>query len=340
VKQRLYTQPTIILLLNLAITDLILLVLQCPMMIVVGLRGEYIYGSSDRIRCMVCKTGVVLLISILNSTFTITLMSIDRFLFIYKPLRYKLYVTKWRTAAVTVTAWFIAAAISAIPFTKFGDFVYSRVIACALDVNLENSYYPILILITIFVAAVPVIVCNLWICCIVQRNIRAIYKVKSSLKTTEEYVEFRKNLKKKQHKKERHLCKVFSIMLCSNISWIPLSVMILLALLKMTEIEDLGSALLFFILSQVTLHPIIEAMLIKEVRLPLKNFLLCCCKSIKTKMISSRNLACSNDDLNSSRNPYTEATELSKDKCAVRDFIEICGAAGIDQSNIETSSEA
>jgi hypothetical protein len=41
VKQRLYTQPTIILLLSLASSDLVLLVLHLPLVMIVGFHGEF-----------------------------------------------------------------------------------------------------------------------------------------------------------------------------------------------------------------------------------------------------------------------------------------------------------
>jgi hypothetical protein len=82
VKQRLYTQPTIILLLSLVITDLVLLVLHLPLVAIVGFHGEYLFGNSDNTRCRICgMTGAISVWFSLISIFTISIMSVDRFLF-------------------------------------------------------------------------------------------------------------------------------------------------------------------------------------------------------------------------------------------------------------------
>ena len=47
VKEQLYDQPSIILLLNLTITDILFLLFSTPASIAVGYAGEFILGSSD-----------------------------------------------------------------------------------------------------------------------------------------------------------------------------------------------------------------------------------------------------------------------------------------------------
>ncbi len=62
-----------------------------PFSIITGLAGEYIIGDSDFTRCWyhnpISRT-------VYNSSiFTISFMSVDRFIFIYKPLRYEKLIT-------------------------------------------------------------------------------------------------------------------------------------------------------------------------------------------------------------------------------------------------------
>ena len=159
VKQKLYTQPTIILLLSLVITDLVLIVSHLSLVMVTGFYGEYIFGGSDSIRCSVCKTGFITVVFTFNSIFTISLMSIDRFLFIYKPLHYERYITKWRTVVAIAVAGLIAAVLSTPPLLGFGEFVFFRhSIICSLDLVSDNNGYRILVTV---VAIIPVIVCNI-----------------------------------------------------------------------------------------------------------------------------------------------------------------------------------
>ena len=264
VKQKRYTQPTIILLLSLVITDLVLIVSHLSLVMVTGFYGEYIFGGSDSIRCSVCKTGFITVVFTFNSIFTISLMSIDRFLFIYKPLHYERYITKWRTVVAIAVAGLIAAVLSTPPLLGFGEIVFFRhSIICSLDLVPDNNGYRILVTVVGVVAIIPVIVCNIWVCCIVQRNIRAIYKVKG---TAPGHTEVCRTLRKKGQEKQLHLCRVFGTLLFFNIIfWLPIIVvsLILFAGMPVTRTSIVFSQTFF--LSQSTVHPIIETTLIKEV---------------------------------------------------------------------------
>ena len=295
VKQKLYTQPTIILLLNLVITDLILLVFHLPLLMVTGFYGEYILGGSDKIRCSVCKTGITIVLFSFNSIFTISLMSLDRFLFIYKPLHYERYITKWRTVVAIAVAGLIAAVLSTPPLFGFGEIIFFRnSIICGLNITSDNDNYPILLIVVAVIAIIPVIVCNIWVCCIVQRNIRAIYKVKSPAPG---HTELCRTLKKKGQEKQLHLCRVFGTLLFFNIIfWLPI---IVVSLILFAGMPVTRTSIVFaqtFFLSQSTIHPIIETTLIKEVRVPLKSLLFCCCIKVKAKW-------CHNKDISSDTMP-------------------------------------
>jgi hypothetical protein len=292
VKQRLYTQPTIILLLNLVITDLVLLVFHLPLVMIVGFHGEYLFGGADNTRCVVCdKTGFVSLLFSLNSTFTISIMSVDRFLFIYKSLHYSRYVTKWRTVVAIVIAWFIAAVMSALSLSGFGNITYSSQSAsCGLDLSLTESFYPILVLVISGVAIIPVVVCNIWVCCIVQRNIRAIYKVRRSENSDATTFEFNRSVKKSRQKKEAHLFKVFGALLSSYaVTWLPTVILVLVSFSQASVPTSFVAVAQVFFLFQTVLHPIIETILIKDVQKPLKAIVFCCCITVKAKVVDANN---------------------------------------------------
>jgi hypothetical protein len=318
VKQRLYTQPTIILLLSLASTDLVLLVFHVPQAMIVGFHGEYLFGNSDRVRCSVCsKTGFIPVLFGLNSTFQITLMSIDRFLFIYKPLKYDRYVTVWRTVIAIALSWIVAVVLSILPLTGFGNISYVT-IQCDIEVNPGNDMYGILVLTVFCLAVIPVLVSNMWVCCIVQRNIRAIYKVRRSQKTCEQTpdeITFYQSLRKKRHERELHVVKVFGALLCSNtISWLPIIVLTLIQFTGMAVPDSAIDAVQVFFLSQAAVHPIIETTLIKEVRQPLKAILFCpCAARLDTSQVHTTETK--------------ECPESSHETGCGGDFMDICGSA-------------
>ena len=331
VKQKLYTQPTIMLLLSLVITDLLLLVFHLPLVMVTGFSGEYVFGSSDSVRCSVCSnTGFVSVLCSVNATFTISLMSIDRFLFIYLPLHYDRYITKWRTVVAMAVAWLVAVAICVLPLIGFGEIIYtSGNFSCHIYLGPK---YGIFLLVLLCLAILPVIVLNAWVCCIVQRNIHAIYKVRQSMKisTSTEHSEAYRSVKKKRHVKERHLYLVFGALLCSNIiSWLPIIVTSLILLSGSTVSPDAIAAALVLFFSQVTVHPIIETALLKEVRVPLLAVLFCCCAALKGKLSSNKGKGrMGHNGTTPHPNQGTENTAvITSDKCCTRDFLDTCGAA-------------
>jgi hypothetical protein len=344
VKQKLHAQPTTILLLSLAVTDLIMLVLYFPLAIAIGFHREFFLGSNDHVRCAVCdRTGFISLLFSLNSIFTISLMSIDRFLFIYKPLHYEQYVTKWRTLVVILIMWLIALLLSILPFMGVGSFMYSRLIPSCGPI-LQLDVYPIFILVVVCLAIAPVIVCNLWVCCIVQKNIQTIYKVKLSTGARLESTEFYQTMKRKQQKKEMHLFRVFGTLLCYNvIAWLPIIVVVLIFYSDTSVSPSVLAVSFVLFVSQVTLHPIIETSLLKEVREPLKAILFFSCIAVKAKLVSDKEIShvestAQNGTPHDRGHLNIENGEGASDDCCKCTFLDICGAAVLFNNNTESAS--
>jgi hypothetical protein len=356
VKQRLYTQPTIILLLSLVITDLILLVLVIPVLIVTGFTGEYILGSSDSIRCTTCITGSMSHATSLMSVFTISLMSCDRFLFIYKPLKYQRYVTSRRTVAViTVTCLFVALA-SVPPLFGFGDIVfYPPLFSCIFDMTVQFGYYPVLIFIVSFIPVPPLLLSNMGVIYIVQKNIRAIYGYKKSDSNAGSDVgdmSFYKTMKKKRQQKQLHMIEVFGCLLCSNmITWVPIVIVCFLSILPVESLvipSGLTAAAQILFMSQVLLHPLVETMMIPDVRVPLKKLILCRVSRAKARELddaathTSSLGCCFHYHGNDEESPNGEASSPDGCDCfgyydsgtppsGCRGFLMVCGAAMLMQ---------
>lgn len=91
--QRLYKEPTHILLLNLAIADLLVCVLVFPFTMVSGFAGSFVLGGSDSTKCKWCMTAVIFVALCLFSLHMLALMSVDRFIFVKFPLRYHRIMT-------------------------------------------------------------------------------------------------------------------------------------------------------------------------------------------------------------------------------------------------------
>ncbi len=147
---------------------------------------------------------------------------------------------------------------------------------CVLD--FMEDYLVILLALSV-IPIVILVVSKVWVVVIVQRNIRAIYKVRRSLRSDSERKSHQddlyKTVRKKRHQKQLHLIQVFSALLGSNlISWLPIFLVAIYLLIVRAEPREgptqLIGAFYVFFFTQVAVHPIIETVLIKDVREPLK----------------------------------------------------------------------
>ena len=92
--KRLYEQPTHVLLLSLAFSNLLLCLLVMPFGIVAGFAREFVFGNNDYIRYQFCQLSGVLLTFFVESSFhTLTLVSLDRFIYIKMAIKYYKIVT-------------------------------------------------------------------------------------------------------------------------------------------------------------------------------------------------------------------------------------------------------
>ena len=110
IKEKLWNQPNIILIVNLIVADLFILLFPTPLLITTGFAGEFILGSSDEERCNNCFVNIFLIIPLMNSILTVAMMSLDRFFYIYTPLKYELPSTKYIAGAAVIVSIVVSAA--------------------------------------------------------------------------------------------------------------------------------------------------------------------------------------------------------------------------------------
>ena len=213
----------------------------------------------------------------MNSLFVVALMFLDRFLFIYKPLEYERKATPQRTiAAITVIAM-LSITIGLSSYTV-PEAMFFRQSSLTCTLNHRKYGYIILVITAAFIALAVIIVCNIWTIFIVQKNIKAVYKIRTSLhnRDKESYSQgLSKILIKKCHKKQLHLFRVFGGLLLSNtIAWIPTIVVEMSRFIYNVPLSISSPAHILF-QSQVAIHPILETTLISDVREPLKEMVTC-----------------------------------------------------------------
>jgi len=133
IRKRLLRTPTHILILSLAVNDFLVSILVMPFTIVSTITLEFTFGDSDYARCQVCKMGVIFTLLSGVSLHTIALLSLDRFLFIYWPMKYKRYITRGRMLVVVIFIWGLCTVMAVPPLFTFGTVGYiSSFGACAV----------------------------------------------------------------------------------------------------------------------------------------------------------------------------------------------------------------
>ena len=282
VKEKLYTQPTIILLLNLVLTDLLVLLLVTPFVVVTGLAGEYVFGGSDRVRCEVCRVDLIvedtLYLSVLG---TITLLALDRFFFIHKPLHYERLVTAKRMLVAVLVMWGMCAFFTLLELAIVRNVRFDPLLLnCEWDTEI---YFHILSIMLILLPYLVILVCNIRVICIVLKNIRAIYKVqKPSLRSEKRMSRqvFNSRMKHTRNKKQLHLMEVFgAIIFFNSMSWLPLVILVIVAVVREAVTFTIPNGYVLFALIlfriEVVIYPILETTLISDIRNPMKKMVTC-----------------------------------------------------------------
>lgn len=280
--KKLYVLPAHILLLNLALNDLLMCAYYLPINIVSGIAGEFIFGGNDVTRCHVCKTGVTFVIFSHFNIHVISLLSLDRFLFIKLPLRYKSWVTVKTTVVAVVITWIWSVALSLPLLFEFGEIRFTDPISTCtiflLDKTdlVDNIYYEVFSIIEAFLLPIPMLlVTNIWLLCIVQKQLKKIYKTRRTMESQGNLSKYDQALHKKmnntKNRKQLRLVKIFGVILVANIiTWVPnvINTTLLFAFLWkpffVPNYVFITNYLLF--LSQVLVHPLLQALLIPEIR--------------------------------------------------------------------------
>ena len=279
---------SLFLLFNLVLVDFLSSAMIIPFMAIPGLAGGvYNYGSNDYERCQSCQAGVVIVVwLIFTSMHIIALMSLDRLVYIKKPLQYEKWITVPRLAVALVILWIFCLILSIPPLFGFGYIGFSRNVGtCATLFEVQTQVGPGYLYIGFLVAEVTIplgvlVVCNIWLLCFVHKGIKDRFKNTYEEKGTSTISEVNKKAKKKYIAQQIRMVKVFGSIFASNfVTWIP--VVIVLIVIGATELSPAAFSIVFLsFLIQSVVHPLIESTLSARVR-KLAKKVFCCFKHNK-----------------------------------------------------------
>ena len=287
--KKLYKEPLYILLLNLVINDLILCLTFIPMNIVSGFAGEFIFGTSDIMRCHVCKVAVIVSVFINMTLHLLALITIDRFIYFQFPFHYSRLVTVKRTLLASFLTWIFCILISIPPLFKFGEVRFTHSLSTCFPYYLDrtdltyNIFYEVFSLVEAFVLPIPILlVLNIGVVRLACKHINKIYSYRGSSGNTQVPSGGRKSLK---NRKQFKLVQVYgAILIFHLISWLPIVVNTALIFAFCSRPFIIPHELFVFnyafALLGVVMHPFLQACLIPDIRRVLTG---CTCKTTLPK---------------------------------------------------------
>ena len=290
--KKLYQSVAVIPMLNLAVTNLLVCLFILPFVIISGYSTEFIFGSSDYVRCKVCSLGIANVALPFVSIYTIALMSVGRLLYLKKPIQYHSIVTPVKIVAILAAIWTSGIIVSLPPLFGFGSVRFALVIATCAPLVVGSShifpnwYYCLMIALVGSFAVVVVFVMYIWIVCIARQHIiknprrfALLHKQSAtelhSLKNIPDSVKEQERIVRHANKLQQfRMIQVLGAMVVANvITWIP---MLALALTGAVVGSSVIPASYFAFtytcyLSQIIFHPLLQIMLIYEVKETIMN---------------------------------------------------------------------
>jgi len=263
IKGKLYKEPAYLLLMNLMAVDLVWCLYVFVIDIVVVGNREFIFGSSDYMRCYFCRFYVMSTI-LLNVT-SVTLlaaMAADRLAYVKYPMKYSKNVSLKATPAVVAASWLLSFLFSFPLLINFGEVRAFRYAGCKLHFRGSLGYICFL-LVLVVPLSVLLILSNTWVMVISHRNRRA--KLSRQL---EYNTNVTRKVKKTYCKEKFLITNVFGGIIAFNVLFLILTEGLIMAA-SLTdgytkEVLTLSQHSLNYI--QPAVHPMLETCLIPKVR--------------------------------------------------------------------------
>ena len=301
-RSKLLRAPTHVVLFSLAVNDLLLTVLVMPVSIITTIAQDYPFGSSDYVRCKVCQHGGIFSILSVSSIHHIALLSLDRFLFIYMPISYKTWVTRWKMLFAVIGVWFISIAIGVLPLFGFGAVGYSSSIGTCVAIFhgethlTKNINYVLLFFVEALIPITVIVVCNIGLLCTARKHLKKLRAARKQMYVSSTSADtgikgkVETELNREHKQQQLQLFKVFTAIFIGNlITWMPVLGLALAS--QFIDFDKVTSEAIAFVymtyLSYALIHPILESWFIVDIRVRAKNIVCCICKTQKFQKILS-----------------------------------------------------
>nr|XP_006825502.1 PREDICTED: uncharacterized protein LOC102807643 [Saccoglossus kowalevskii] len=270
-----------LLLVNLAISDLLVGVLAMPFSLISLITGRWLLGSA------LCEiTGFLALLFSVSSTLTVACISIDRYCAVVHPLDYLNMMTPIRAKYMVSIIWICPGICSLMPLVGFGEYHYqSQELGCGVN---WSGNLPFSLIVFVVAYAIPLLV---MVYCY-YHMVRAARSQARRIDAMPQVDGQRRRpalIRSERTKAVKILCLVIGFFI---LCWTPYS---LLHLLQIVMVLDKNTIRKYMVLSKYLIYansvvdPYIYTLLYRPFRRGLRNLLRqkCCFDSLRPKPSSA-----------------------------------------------------
>ena len=261
-----WKQPSTIYLTSLLLADLVLVTVM-PFGVISNAYGEWIFGQSVEEKYGVCQFAAYMLwYSGLLMTVTLSAISLDRFLFIVKPLFYRRYIYMKPQIAVTVVIiiWIVCAILNSTPLYGLGRFQFRVSNGFCMPMWQPQSYYFIYVLLIFSILYSCTVLMTIWTCCSTYNYFKRAAERRSGTNVfnSEENI---------YTSKKREVIGIFGVLVLTNaISFLP-SLGALIAA-RFVYIPDEVYALIIVCVLLATIgNPLVQVLFREDIKVVFKN---------------------------------------------------------------------
>ena len=267
-------QPSIIFLTNFLLVNLMMATLVMPCIIVTGIFGEWIFGETPEEKNATCQFfGFVLVYALQLIIMTLTVISVDRFYFIVKPLFYKRVMNTSVAVVVVTSVWIISCLMHIPPFLGLGEYKFLESLGTCGFLWIGQRDYVLYLCSFNSVFIIIIVVTTLWTFCFSRKFIQTIRQQHCTTdpeRNTHEHI-YMQRMKK--------LFGIFGVLLTVVIVTIVPGVIVAVIQGFMSDALPLSVFAVVFVLFLLNcvINPIVQSYFRKEVY----EFIVHCCRILK-----------------------------------------------------------
>ena len=245
-----------------------------PCIIVTGIFGEWIFGETPEEKNATCQFfGFVLVYALQLIIMTLTVISVDRFYFIVKPLFYKRVMNTSVAVVVVTSVWIISCLMHIPPFLGLGEYKFLESLGTCGFLWIGQRDYVLYLCSFNSVFIIIIVVTTLWTFCFSRKFIQTIRQQHCTTypeRNTHEHI-YMQRMKK--------LFGIFGVLLTVVIVTIVPGVIVAVIQGFMSDALPLSVFAVVFVLFLLNcvINPIVQSYFRKEVY----EFIVHCCRILK-----------------------------------------------------------